>query len=138
MAKIVRGRKGAAATVTIILVTVLVGLCVLYVLNPTPLNDGVKRAMEKFAPQEAELVLAYSNGCPHCVTFHPVFDQAVESCRSRGINVRVKKLEASKARDEIVKLKVTAFPTTIVLVEGVERTRKVGAVPGEAIVAMVA
>lgn len=102
-------------------------LGIIYVLNASAVNDTVGRARERFTEAAAEIILVYSDRCPHCVRFKPVLDEYVSRCRSRGKAVKVTKLESSTS--DVSHLSVTAFPTTIIVAGGREQARKVGALP---------
>ena len=136
-------RSGNSATWVAVIVGVIAILTIAYVLNAPAIDAKVRSATERFhQPEVVEVVLVHSRGCPHCVRFEPAFDRWIDETRSRDTVrgatrlLKVRKLEASQARDEISTLNITGYPTVLLIKNGRETTRKIGAVGSDVLEAM--
>ena len=64
-------------------------------------NDGRKK-----------VVYFYMNGCPHCDSFSPVWDEFIQTSP-----LPTHKIESADAKEMMVKYKISGFPTILLLDE---------------------
>ena len=64
-------------------------------------NDGRKK-----------VVYFYMNGCPHCDSFSPVWDEFIQTCP-----LPTHKIESADAKEMMVTYKISGFPTILLLDE---------------------
>jgi len=70
----------------------------------------------------------YAEWCPPCQTMAPIFEEVEKEFAGR---VEFKKIDVDKSPTEAAKFKVLSVPTFVVLKEGQEVERKVGALSKE-------
>ena len=85
--------------------------------------------------QGLALVTFHADWCGACATFAPTFDAAARQFAS---SVAFYKVDADRANQLTVELGVDSLPTTILLSDGKEKARLVGAVDAESLAAAVA
>ena len=71
-------------------------------------NDGKKK-----------VVYFYMNGCPHCDSFSPIWDEFKQTSK-----LPTHKIESADAGEMMSKYKISGFPTIILLDENNNKTRK--------------
>ena len=64
-------------------------------------NDGKKK-----------VVYFYMNGCPHCDSFSPVWDEFIQTCP-----LPTHKIESADAKEMMETYKISGFPTILLLDE---------------------
>ena len=91
----------------ILLAILLLGLALAPFLRKwaNPLYEGMGK----------ELVFYHMDGCGHCKTFMPVWDEFVAQNSS---SIQTRKVEQSEAPDEISRYGITGYPTVLLLDEG--------------------
>ena len=61
-----------------------------------------------------ELIYFYMDGCGHCKTFSPIWDEFTNNYKG---NLRIKKYERKQAGDMIDKFQIQGFPTILLIDE---------------------
>jgi len=70
----------------------------------------------------------YAEWCPPCQTMAPIFGEMEKEFAGR---VEFRKINIDKSPDEAAKFKILSIPTLVILKDGEEISRKVGALSKE-------
>jgi len=75
-----------------------------------------------------ELIDLYAEWCPPCQTMAPIFEELKKDFAGR---VEFRKIDVDKEAEKAAKFKVLSVPTFVILKDGQEVSRKVGALSQE-------
>ena len=82
-----------------------------------------------------ELLDFYADWCPPCQQMKPVFEELEKEFEGK---VNFRKIDVDKEVDEAAKFKVLSIPTFVILKDGKEVDRKVGALSKEVLKSWIA
>lgn len=94
------------------LVKLLVIAIVFVVIRQVYVRYLLRNSMRENFGNPASCTYYYMNNCGHCKRFTPEWDNFVESYTG---NIKLRKVEASEAGDDIEKYNIKGFPTVLLI-----------------------